>query len=137
MIGYLDTSAALRVLTASPDSALADLPARTRAYLDDIAAQGDHILASAMLEVELRCQANRQPNLEPAEIQELLTRVDLVELEPQDLRDAPMTPGRLRTVDAIHLTVAIKLGAGLMIAFDRELRRAASSAGLRVGPEFE
>lgn len=135
MIAYLGTSAALRVLTISPIPGAARLTELTRQYLDQLVAQGDSILSSALLRTEILCQANRQPEIDVAEAEGLIALINLVQLEPSDLDDAPHTPGRLRTLDAIHLTVALRVGAGLVVAYDEELRRAARAIGLRVGPD--
>ena len=40
-----------------------------------------------------------------------------------------------RTLDAIHLAVAVRVGADLLVAYNEDLCRAAQSAGLRTGPE--
>jgi hypothetical protein len=58
------------------------------------------------LRTEILCQANRQPELDAASVEQLLSLVNLMELDVGDLDNAPRTPGRLRTQDAIHLTVA-------------------------------
>jgi predicted nucleic acid-binding protein len=68
------------------------------------------------------------------EAEELLSLVNLVELGPSDLDDAPNTPGRLRTLDAIHLTVALRVGSDIIVAYDDELLRAAETVGMRTGP---
>ena len=134
MIAYLDTSAALRVLTVGPHSRAAVLTRRTQRYLDKLVDQGHVIVSSVLLRTEILCQANRQPGLEVTEAEALLTMVNLVTLETGDLDEAPNTPGRLRTLDAVHLTVALRVGSDLMVAYDDELLRAAKALGLRVGP---
>lgn len=134
MIAYLDTSAALRLLTISHDPDLVALTTRTQNYLDHLRDAGDTIVSSALLRTEVRCQINRQPDIDVAEAESLLAGVNLVQLDSHDLDDAPSTPGRPRLLDAIHLTVALRVGADLMVAYDEELRRAAQQAGLRVGP---
>lgn len=135
MIAYLDTSAALRVLTLSPNPALAALTERTQRYLDDLLDRGETLVSSVLLRTEILCQANRQPEIDTNEANALVGMVNLAQLDPSDLHEAPNTPGRLRTLDAIHLTAALRIGADLMIAYDEQLRRAAQIAGLRVGPE--
>ncbi len=136
MIAYLDTSAALRTITISPRPELAPLTQRTQAYLDRLADQGHTVVSSTLLRTEILCQANRQPDIALDDAEGLLSLVDLVQLDSGDVHDAPHTPGRLRTLDAIHLTVALRIGAGVMVAYDEDLRRAAGLAGLRVGPEL-
>ncbi|WP_375475823.1 type II toxin-antitoxin system VapC family toxin [uncultured Jatrophihabitans sp.] len=135
MIAYLDTSAALRVLTVSPDAALAALTEHTARYLDDLLDRGETLVSSVLLRTEILCQVNRQPEIDTNEADVLVGMVNLAQLDASDLHDAPNAPGRLRTLDAIHLTAALRIGADVMIAYDEELRRAAQAAGLRVGPE--
>lgn len=135
MIAYLDTSAALRVLVVGPSPQAERLTRRTRRYLDQLVEQEHTIASSVLLRTEILCQANRQPEIDVLSAEQLLSLVNLMELDVSDLDDAPRTPGRLRTLDAIHLTVALRVGADLLIAYDEELRRAGQSAGLRVGPE--
>jgi hypothetical protein len=134
MIAYLDTSAALRVLTIGPGSQSARLTRRTQRYLDQLVDRGETIVSSVLLRTEILCQANRQPEIDPVEVDGMLALVNLVALDQSDLDDAPSTPGRLRTLDAIHLTVALRIGADVLVAYDEELLRAAQHAGLRTGP---
>lgn len=134
MIAYLDTSAALRVLTIGPDPQAALLTRQTQQYLDQLVEQGHTVVSSALLRTEILCQANRQPEIDLNEAEEFLALVNLVALDPSDLNDAPNTPGRLRTLDAIHLTVALRVGSDVIVAYDDELLRAAQTVGLRTGP---
>lgn len=135
MIAYLDTSAALRVLVVGPSPHAKRLTSHTQRYLDQLVEQEHTVTSSVLLRTEILCQANRQSEIDLPSAEQLFSLVNLVELSVSDLDDAPRTPGRLRTLDAIHLTVALRIGADLMIAYDEELRRAGQSAGLRVGPE--
>lgn len=135
MIAYLDTSAALRVLVSGPTQESARLTRRVQRYLDEQVEQGHTIVSAALLRTEILCQANRQPEIDVGEAEHLLSLVNLVAIDPDDLADAPKTPGRLRTLDAIHLTVAVRLRADLMVAYDGELLRAARTLGMRCGPD--
>lgn len=134
MIAYLHTSAALRVLAVGPDAQAARVTRRTQRYLDQLVEQRHTIVSSALLRTEILCQANRQPEIASAEAEEFLSLVNLIGLDTSDLDDAPKTPGRLRTLDAIHLTVALRIGADVVVAYDDELLRAAQAVGLRTGP---
>jgi predicted nucleic acid-binding protein len=112
VIAYLGTSAALRVLTIGPDPEVALLTQPTQEYLDQLVEQDHTVASSALLRTEILCQVNRQPEIDVNEAEELLSLVNLVDLDPSDFDDAPNMPGRLRTLDAIHLTVALA-GAAL------------------------
>ncbi len=63
----------------------------------------------------------------------LLDAVTLVDLTRGDLLTAGGLPGRLRSADAVHLTVALRIGVSEMITYDRELAAAAVLVGLPVG----
>ncbi|OHV03808.1 type II toxin-antitoxin system VapC family toxin [Mycobacterium talmoniae] len=134
MIAYVDTSAALRVLTVGPGPGARRITQQTKRYRDQLAERHHTIVSSALLRTEILCQANRQPEIDAAEAEELLSMVNLVEVDRSDIDDAPSAPGALRTLDAIHLTVAMRVGSDVMVAHDDELRRAAQSVGMRAGP---
>lgn len=134
MIAYLDTSAALRVLLVGPGRQAVEVTRQTQAYLDQLVERGHTIVSSTLLRTEILCQANRQPEIDIDQAEELLSLVNLIELDSADVHDAPTTPGRLRTLDALHLTVAIRVTADLFIAYDDQLLRAAQSVGMRTGP---
>ena len=134
MIAYLDTSVALRVLVTGPSAESVELTQRVRSYLDQLVGDGHRIVSSALLRTEMLCQANRQPEIERDEVLRMLSMVNLVELTAADLNGAPNVPGRLRTLDAIHMAVALRVGADLLVAYDDELLRAARTLGLNTGP---
>ena len=61
--------------------------------------------------------------------------VDIVEITPRALDDATMvSPPRLRTLDAIHLAIALDLGAAVdvRLSYDQAFIEAARTAGLTV-----
>lgn len=125
MILYLDTSAALKLVVEEIESAsLAD-------YLEGHREGGDVLVASWLLHAELHCAANRHPDDVSVEaVSEVLSAVDLVDIERADLMTAPLMPGRLRSADAIHLAAALRVGATEMVVYDAELIAAARAAGL-------
>ena len=126
MISYLDTSAAMKLLVEEAESrALA-------AYLQP-ADQDLELVASWLLHTELHCAANRHPDdIDPAAVGVVLDTVTLVDLTRGDLLTAGALPGRLRSSDAAHLAVALRIGADEMITYDSELDAAATLAGLAV-----
>ena len=91
-------------------------------------------MSSVLLGTEILCQANRQPEIDTNEVEEFLSMVNLVALDASDLDEAPNTLGKLRTLDAIHLTVAMRIGADVMVTYDDELIRAAQAIGMGTGP---
>lgn len=60
----------------------------------------------------------------------LLEAVTLVDLTRGDLLTAGTLPGRLKSNDALHLTVALRIGADEMVTYDQELASAGAAAGL-------
>lgn len=100
-----------------------------RAYLDT-AAPG---VTSAIATVELRrAVARRAPSAAPA-AQELLARFELLELDSDVLEAAAtLSPAALRTLDAIHLASAVRLGESLsaLVTYDERLASAARAEGV-------
>jgi uncharacterized protein len=105
-IAYLDTSAAMKLVLDEPqsDALTAELAARDNRRL----------VSSWLLHAEMHCAAGCHPDL---------TRGDLL---------AAGTHAPLRSNDAIHLAVALRVGADEIVAYDGELVERASAAGLPV-----
>jgi predicted nucleic acid-binding protein len=120
---YLDTSAAMKLLVdeAESDALVATL------------LSGDRRLAGSwLLHAELHCAAGRHPDdIDPAALHTVLDAVDLVDLTRGDLVAAGTHPP-LRSNDAIHLAVAIRIGSDELVTYDAELAAVASAAGLTV-----
>ncbi|HJQ41567.1 MAG TPA: type II toxin-antitoxin system VapC family toxin [Jatrophihabitantaceae bacterium] len=126
MIRYLDTSAAMKLLVEEDESA---------ALLAELQRSGpnDRLIASWLLHTELHCAASRHPDAIDLEaVAVLLDSVDLIDLFRGDLLTAAVLPGRLRSHDAIHLAVALRVGAHEVVTYDEELARATAEAGLAV-----
>lgn len=121
-VAYLDTSAAMKLVIEEPESdALAD-------GLSD----GRRLVASWLLHTELHCAAGRHPEeLDLEAVQAVLDTVNLADLTRGDMIAAG-THVPLRSNDAIHLAVAIRLGADELVTYDAELQEAARAAGLAV-----
>ena len=126
MIAYLDTSAAMKRLVEEPES-----PALA-AYLRKVSRNGEtEVVAGWLLHTELHCAVNRHPDEVSVEtVSQVLDSLTLVDVTRGDLVTAGSLPGGLRSHDAIHLAVALRVGADTMIAYDEELLAAASGAGL-------
>ncbi|MDP9118149.1 MAG: type II toxin-antitoxin system VapC family toxin [Actinomycetota bacterium] len=126
MISYLHASAAMKLLVQEAESEA--LVARLESP------DGDRrLVASWLLHTELHCAANRHPNdIEPEALSTMLDVVSLIDLTRGDLLTAGTLPERLRSNDAMHLAVALRVGADEMFTYDAELGAAASAAGLAV-----
>lgn len=123
----MDTSAALKLVVAEAESvALA-------AYLDDTGTDPHSVVSSWLLHTELHCAARRRSDLLDVQIvQTVLDTLDLVDLTRGDFLTAGSSPTRLRSHDAIHLAVALRIGSDELITYDEELQQAARGAGLAV-----
>ena len=124
MISYLDTSAAMKLLVEEAESAA------LTAYLQS-APEERQLVASWLLHTELHCAADRHPDdvdLESVGI--VLDAVSLIDLTRGDLLTAGTLPGRLRSNDALHLAVALRVGADELVTYDTKLAAAANAAGI-------
>ncbi|MBV9144258.1 MAG: PIN domain-containing protein [Pseudonocardiales bacterium] len=126
MILYIETSAAAKLLVEEPAST------RLAARLDTAVDQGDALLSSMLLETELRRLALRVELAQTA-VTHLLEHFDLVETDRSLYREAGLLPGpHLRSLDALHLAAALRVGADVMVTYDRRQTDAADAAGLPV-----
>ena len=126
MILYIETSAAAKLLVDGPASS------RLAARLDGAVDQDNPLLSSMILETELRRLAVRV-DLAQAAVTHLLERFDLMETDRSLYREAGLLPGRhLRSLDALHLAAALRVGADVMVTYDRRQAEAADAAGLPV-----
>jgi uncharacterized protein len=123
-IAYLDTSAAIKLVLEEPES---------EALVAELAGSDDRRLVSSwLLHTEMHCAAGRHPqDIELQAVQAVLDAVSLIDLTRGDLLAAgTQTP--LRSNDAIHLAVALRVGADEIVTYDGELAEQAAAAGLSV-----
>ncbi|MFT3853044.1 MAG: type II toxin-antitoxin system VapC family toxin [Ilumatobacteraceae bacterium] len=121
-LAYVDTSAAMKLVVEEAESA---------ALADELAA-GRRLVASWLLHAELHCAAGRHPDdVDLVAVRDVLDTIDLVDVARGDLISAG-TLAPLRSNDAVHLAVAIRLGVDEMVTYVAELAAAASAAGLAV-----
>jgi uncharacterized protein len=120
---YLDTSAAAKLLVEEPESAaLAD-------YLDH---QDVDSVACLLLETELRRFAVRHA-IPQSDVTAILDNVSLFEMPRSLYYAAGILPGQhLRSLDALHLTAAARLGADILITYDSRMQELAAELGLSV-----
>jgi predicted nucleic acid-binding protein len=96
------------------------------------------LVASRLLEVEVWCSIRRRNIAEShgAYAQDLLDRVDLIDLTPTILQRAcqPMA-AQLRTLDAIHVATILEINEHQtckLLSFDREMIQSAGRLGIEV-----
>ncbi len=120
---YLDTSAAMKLLAEEDESR-----AMTAMVLDGADRE---LVSSWLLHTELHCALARRSEVSSALVNAVLGMTRLAEVTRGDLITAAGLE-RLRANDAIHLAVAIRLGAEEMITYDQELAEAAARTGMKV-----
>ena len=126
MIAYIEASAAAKLLVSEPASAA--LAAR----LDQLVSGQQIVISCVLLETELRRLAMRE-ELPQTAVTALLDRLDIVELDTDVYREAGLLPGQnLRSLDALHVAAALRVGADFMITYDVRQALAAQASGLPV-----
>ena len=121
---YLDTSAAMKLIVEEAESeALATA-------IDDAEPE---LVACLLLETELRRAMHTAAALRQEMASAVLEGVSLYEVPVSLFQEAGLLPGaRLRSLDALHLAAAIRLGVDCVVAYDVRMVEAARSLGLRV-----
>jgi uncharacterized protein len=121
-LSYLDTSAAMKLVVAEPESSV----------LARGLSSERRLVASWLLHTEMHCAAGRHPDdVDVTDVQLVLETVNLVDLTRGDMIAAG-THAPLKSHDAIHLAVAIRLGVDEIVTYDAELADSARAAGLTV-----
>lgn len=119
---YLDTSAAVKLVVEDAESA-----ALVR-WVDD----HPDLVGTLLLETELRRAATRM-QVPQALVTEVLRRVTLHELTAGSFREAGALPGaHLRSLDALHLVAALRLGCRSVVTYDERMAEAAAGLGFDV-----
>lgn len=123
-VAYLDTSAAMKLIIDEPQS---------DALAAELAGREDRQLVSSwLLHAEMHCAAGRRPqDVDLDTVRMVLDTVSLIDLTRGDLLAAGML-APLRSNDAIHLAVALRVGSEEIVTYDVELAEAANAAGLSV-----
>ena len=122
MSTYVDTSAAAKLLVEEPHSAA------FAAWTDD----HPDVVGTLLLETELRRTAHRL-GVDQGAVSELLRRFRLFEVTAGTFREAGALPGaRLRSLDALHLAAALRLGCQAIATYDERMADAARELGFDV-----
>lgn len=120
---YIDTSAAAKLVIDEPESAA------LAAWVDDGSVE---LVAGMLLETELRRVGVRH-SIPQLDITALLDHVTLYGLTPAVYREAGVLPGpALRTLDALHLACALRLGVDTVLTYDDRFADAAQGVGIPV-----
>jgi uncharacterized protein len=120
---YMDTSAAAKLLVEEPESAA------LASYLDR---QNVESVACLLLETELRRFAVRHAIPQP-EATAVLDNVSLFDMPRSLYYAAGILPGQhLRSLDALHVVAAVRLGVDILITYDDRMQELAAELGLNV-----
>jgi predicted nucleic acid-binding protein len=122
---YLDSSAIVKLVWREPE---------TGALLEVLSEWPERV-SSEVARVEVS-RAVRRAGGDPDDIRragEILDRLGLIHVDAEVLSiAAEVSPGELRSLDAIHLATALSLGddLGALAVYDERLARAATANGL-------
>ena len=123
-VWYLDTSVALKLLIEEAESP---------ALAQTVDSEQPDLVACWLLEIELRRAAQGLGMLGMAAISDFLTGVSLYEMPGSSLREAGILPGEtLRSLDALHLAAAVRVGVDLVLTHDERMAESAQQLRLRV-----
>jgi uncharacterized protein len=120
---YLDSSALVKLVAEEAESSALR------------AALGDGLVTSSNLaRTEVMRAARQKERSVVVRAQELLSSVDLIQLDDELLDLAGELEGPIRSLDAIHLASALELDDELeaVVTYDARMARAAEALGLRV-----
>jgi len=86
-----------------------------------------------LLDTELRRAAQRVPGLTQEIVSEFVDGIDLYEVPASLFREAGLLPGAsLRSLDALHLAAAVRIGVDCLVTYDTRMSESARSVGLSV-----
>ena len=130
MTVYLDSSALVKLVVTEAGSAA----------LRHLVADATGFASSALAQVEVRRAISRQaiPRRSPdlaRDVERVLGDVSLVSIDEDILRTAAsVEPVALRSLDAIHVATALRLGRELdaLVTYDERMAEAARDCGLEV-----
>ena len=126
MIVYVETSAAAKLLKREPESVV------VREFIAQLIDDEHLVVSGRILETELRRVAVRQ-GIDQDKASEVLELLDVLEHDRSQLRQAGTIGGeQVRSLDALHLAAAMRVGADAMLTFDERLERACELVGLPV-----
>ncbi|MCL2781093.1 MAG: PIN domain-containing protein [Actinomycetia bacterium] len=120
---YIDTSAAVKLLVAEPESG---------ALITELADPEHQTVSSDLLETELGRVAIRI-GATGGEVAEVLAAFDLATPDRSIYRQAALLPyPALRSLDALHIAAALALNADAVITYDSRMIDACQALGVAV-----
>lgn len=106
---------------------------QSEALATELSGRADRELVSSwLLHTEMHCAAGRHPeDVDLSAVRSVLDTVHLIDITRGDMLAAG-THAPLRSNDAIHLAVALRIGADEIFTYDAELAERSAAAGLLV-----
>lgn len=121
---YLDTSAALKLMVEEPES---------NALAERLDSDAPDLVSCLLLETELRRAAQRSEALSQERVSQFVERVGLYEVPASLFREAGLLTGAsLRSLDALHLAAAIRIGVDAVVTYDVRMAQSCRLLGLAV-----
>jgi predicted nucleic acid-binding protein len=121
---YLDSSAGTKLVVVEPETEA------LLAYLADH--ESAEIVSSILFETEIR-RAARRRGVAGERVTAVVDMVNLAEASRAVFRAAAtVEPASLRSLDALHLTTAMREEVDVFVTYDDRLRESAEQAGLAV-----
>jgi predicted nucleic acid-binding protein len=124
VIRYLETSAVAKVIMNEQHT-----PALRAALLDWSA---DELVSSQLMATELHRLAARL-GVPPTAATAVVSAVEVIDVEREDFIAARrMAPRSARALDVLHVAVAARVGADVIVTYDERQAEVAQSVGLAV-----
>lgn len=121
---YLDTAAALKLMVEESESS---------ALADRLDSEVPDLVSCLLLETELRRAAQRREALSQERVSQFLERVGLYEVPASLFREAGLVTGaNLRSLDALHLAAAVRIGVDAVVTYDQRMAQASRALGFAV-----
>lgn len=107
--------------------------AESSALVDHLDTETPDLVACLPLKTELRRAAQRRGALTQEMVSQLIERVNLVEVPASLFREAGLLGGlHLRSLDALHLAAAVRIGADAIVTYDHRMAEASRDLGFTV-----
>jgi uncharacterized protein len=120
---YLDSSVAVRIILAHSTSAAQ--------WFDSMTGRDDHrVVSSRILRTEIT-RVLRRENLRVADRDQILDYIDTIPLDHAVLQEAEAIIPHIRTLDAIHLASALRVGLDdlVIVTHDTTMKSVAATIG--------
>ncbi len=126
-VWYLDASAAAKLVVDEPESEA------LRAWCTDLAGRREQAVVSDLTRTEVLRVVRRSPDDLLSLAHRILKEFEIVGVTNVVFDRAPMiAPPTLRTLDALHLAIALQLGTALagVVTYDQRLAEASDLQGV-------